>query len=88
MWKGTPVIGGDVGGIRYQIEDGENGYLVSSIEETAERIVKLLKDRELRKRMGEKARESVKSRYLLFHYLENYVDLFNAFQPNFKLGTF
>jgi trehalose synthase len=42
MWKGTPVIGGDVSGIRYQIEDGENGYLVSSIEEAAERIVKLV----------------------------------------------
>src|SRR5262249_56646165 len=25
MWKGTPVIGGNVGGIRYQIEDGVNG---------------------------------------------------------------
>jgi trehalose synthase len=25
MWKATPVIGGNVGGIRYQIEDGVNG---------------------------------------------------------------
>ena len=33
MWKGRPVIGGDVGGIRLQIEDGKNGYLVSSPEE-------------------------------------------------------
>src|SRR5437773_4762804 len=32
MWKGTPVIGGNVGGIRYQIENGVNGYLVSSVE--------------------------------------------------------
>jgi len=44
MWKGTPVIGGNVGGIRYQIEDGVNGFLVSSIEEAAERIVRLVKD--------------------------------------------
>ncbi|MBP1706512.1 MAG: glycosyl transferase group 1, partial [Chloroflexi bacterium] len=35
MWKGTPVVGGNVGGIRYQIEDGVNGFLVSSIEEAA-----------------------------------------------------
>jgi len=88
MWKGTPVIGGNVGGIRYQIKDGENGYLVSSVEEAAERIVILLKDKELRKKMGIRARESVKAHYLLFHYLEKYVDLFNAFQPNFKLGAF
>ena len=26
MWKGTPVIGGDVGGIHYQIESGVNGF--------------------------------------------------------------
>jgi trehalose synthase len=29
IWKGTPVIGGNVGGIRSQIEDGVNGFLVS-----------------------------------------------------------
>lgn len=27
MWKGTAVIGGNVGGIRYQIDDGANGFL-------------------------------------------------------------
>ena len=35
MWKATPVIGGNVGGIRYQIDDGVNGFLVSSVEEAA-----------------------------------------------------
>jgi trehalose synthase len=39
MWKGAPVIGGSVGGIRCQIEDGINGFLVSTTEETASRIV-------------------------------------------------
>ena len=28
MWKGAAVIGGNVGGIRHQIRDGENGFLV------------------------------------------------------------
>jgi trehalose synthase len=50
MWKGTPVIGGNVGGIRYQIENGINGFLVSTIEETASRMVQLVKDPELRAR--------------------------------------
>src|SRR5205814_2467150 len=65
MWKGTPVIGGNVGGIRYQIEDGVNGYLVSSIEEAAERIVRLLKDKKLRDEMGKRARETVCEKFLL-----------------------
>jgi trehalose synthase len=76
MWKGTPVIGGNVGGIRYQIEDGVNGFLVSSIEETAKRIVQLVDDKELRDEMGHKARETVRKNFLLTRYLEQYLDLF------------
>ena len=30
LWKGTPVIGGNVGGIRLQIEDSVSGYLAVS----------------------------------------------------------
>lgn len=76
MWKGTPVIGGNVGGIRHQIEDGVNGFLVSSIEETAERIAQLVNDSELRNKMGSKARETVRKNFLLTRYLEQYLDLF------------
>ena len=39
MWKGTAVIGGNVGGIPRQIRDGENGFLVDTIDQAAERIV-------------------------------------------------
>jgi trehalose synthase len=78
MWKGTPVIGGNVGGIRYQIEDGVNGFLVSSIEETAKRIVELVNDKELRDQMGRKARETVRKNFLLTRYLEQCLDLFGA----------
>ena len=39
MWKGATVIGGNVGGIKHQIEDGVNGFLVDSVEEAAARIV-------------------------------------------------
>lgn len=85
MWKGTPVIGGNVGGIRHQIEDGVNGFLVSSVEQAAERIVCLLKDGPLRKAMGEKARETVKKKFLLTRYLEQYFDLFNAFETVYRL---
>jgi trehalose synthase len=86
MWKGTPVIGGNVGGIRYQIEDGVNGFLVSSPKEAAQRIVQLLKNEKLRKRMGKKARETVKKKFLLTRYLEQYLDLFNAFETIYRLG--
>jgi trehalose synthase len=85
MWKGTPVIGGNVGGIPNQIEDGVNGFLVSSVKEAAQRIVQLLKDKQLRDEMGRKARASVAERFLLTRYFEQYLDLFGAFETVFRL---
>src|SRR5207249_4975546 len=84
MWKGRAVIGGDVGGIRYQIENGVNGFLVSSVEETADRIVRLLKDEKLREEIGGRARETVREKFLLTRYVEQYLDLFGAFD---KFGS-
>jgi trehalose synthase len=85
MWKGAAVIGGNTGGIRHQIEDGVNGFLVSSIEEAANRIVQLIEDGELREYLGQKARETVRQRFLLTRLLEQYLDLFNSFEITFRL---
>jgi trehalose synthase len=85
MWKGTPVIGGKVGGIRYQIRNSENGFLVSTVEEAARRIVQLVKDKKLREQMGKKAKESVRRKFLLTRYLEQYLDLFNSFETVYRL---
>ncbi len=65
MWKGKPMIGGNAGGIRIQIDDGANGYLVSSPEECARRIVTLLQDAELSAFIGAAGRASVRRRFLL-----------------------
>ena len=35
LWKARPFIGGDVGGIPLQVEDGETGFLVSARPRTA-----------------------------------------------------
>ena len=85
MWKGTPVIGGNVGGIRSQIQNGVNGFLVSSVEEAAQRIVQLVESTELREEMGQKAKETVRRHFLLTRYLEQYLDLFNSFETVFRL---
>ena len=85
MWKKTPVIGGNVGGIRYQIENGVNGFLVSTTEEAAERIVQVVRDPELQEHMGQKAQDTVRQRFLMTRLLEQYLDLFNSFEPIFRL---
>ncbi len=83
MWKGAAVIGGDCGGIRRQIKDGVNGFLVGSVEEAAERMITLLKDHELRRRLGTAARETVREHFLMNRLAEQYLDLFSAFEPTF-----
>ncbi len=85
MWKSTPVIGGDTGGIRMQIEDGVNGFLVSSVEEAARRTLELLRDRDMARQIGEAGRETVREKFLLSRYLEQYLDLFGSFQTVYRL---
>ncbi|UYN94713.1 MAG: glycosyltransferase [Enhydrobacter sp.] len=85
MWKGTPVIGGNVGGIKHQIRDGENGFLVDNVEQAAARIVQLVKDRELRDRLGARARQTVRERFLMTRLMEEWLDLIGSFDARFVL---
>ena len=85
MWKGAAVIGGNVGGIKYQIKNGGNGFLVNNVEEAAARIVELLKDKGLRERLGNNARESVRHNFLMTRLMEDWLDLIGAFEARFQL---
>lgn len=78
MWKGRPVIGGDTGGIRLQVVDYHTGFLVNSPEGAALRIRYLLRNREQRLRMGEKAREFARKGFLLTRQLREYLTLMAA----------
>ncbi len=72
MWKGQAVIGGDVGGIRLQIKNGETGFLVSDVAECADRLVELLTDAALRENLGAAAHASVEENYLLPRLMHDY----------------
>jgi trehalose synthase len=78
MWKGKPMIGGNAGGIRIQIDDGANGYLVSSPEECARRIVTLLQDNDLASYIGAAGRASVRRRFLLPRLALDYLKVAKA----------
>ncbi len=83
MWKGTPVIGGNVGGIPKQIDDGVNGFLVESVEEAARRIVELVSDPDRAAEMGAQGREKVREHFLMSRLLEQHLDLLGSFEPAF-----
>jgi trehalose synthase len=84
MWKGTPVVASNVGGIPAQIENGKNGYLLEpqDNEGFAERIVHLLKDPDAGRELGHRARETVRERFLITRLLSDYLDMLNSIMCN------
>jgi trehalose synthase len=81
LWKRTPVVGSNVGGIPLQIEDGTNGYLVDPDDAAGagDRVCDLLENDERRTKFGENAREHVREHFLLprqlVELLETIVDV-------------
>ena len=63
--NGLPVIASNVGGIVEIIKDGVNGYLVEprNVELLSNRIVRLLKDQELRSVMGRSGYNMIDKKY-------------------------
>jgi trehalose synthase len=78
IWKARPFIGGNVGGIPLQIADGETGFLVSSVEECAQRAVEILADPELGRRLGKAGKESARRRFLTPRLLRDWLELFES----------
>jgi trehalose synthase len=87
MWKGATVIGGDVGGIRRQIKDGWNGFLVRTPDEAAARMIQLLKNPGLREQVGSRAKESVRQNFLMSRLLEDWVDLLSKYDTPTSLDS-
>jgi len=80
LWKGTPVVASNVGGIPVQIEDGKNGFLLEpeDTEGFAERIIHLLKNPNKAEAIGRKGTESVTERFLITRLLSDYLYMLNS----------
>jgi trehalose synthase len=76
LWKGRPFIGGDVGGIPLQVRDGETGYLVGTVEECADRCLRILRDPEHGRSLGLCGKEHVRENFLTPRYLRDYLRIF------------
>jgi trehalose synthase len=85
LWKGTPVVAGRAGGIPLQMRDGAGGFLIDSVEECAEKILRLLTDPEEGQELARRGRELVLERFLLTRLIADelrlYGDLLGTRQP-------
>ncbi len=79
LWKRTPVVASNAGGIPLQIIDGENGFLFEPKDNNgfAQKIVELITKPELARKIGKNGRETVRQNFLVTRILKDYIDLFN-----------
>ncbi len=64
MWKRQPVIGGPASGVRKQVKNGVNGFIVRSSDELAKKVLYLLDHPAARRKMGAAARKMVAEHFL------------------------
>jgi D-inositol-3-phosphate glycosyltransferase len=84
MACGTPVIGSDVGGLSFSIEDGFNGYLVpgKDPDALADKIALLLRHPSLRDHLGEQAIRWAE-RYAWTYIADEILDVFEMVRGEF-----
>ena len=78
LWKRTPVVAGPEGGIPLQLRDGTDGYLAEGLDDTARRIVELVRDPGLAAAMGAAGRERVREGFLVTRMLEDELRLLDS----------
>ncbi len=82
LWKETPVIARNVGGIPLQVLDNKTGFLVGSEKEAAKRCIQLMEDHKLRERLGKNAKEHVRKNFLITRHMQDYINLFSHYLKN------
>jgi trehalose synthase len=78
LWKARPFIGGKVGGVPLQVQDGQTGYLVTSPSECAQRAIKILKEPDLGKQLGRAGKEHVRKHFLTPRLLRDWLRIFSG----------
>lgn len=75
LWKSKALVAGNVGGLRLQVQDGKNGYLVESIEQCAEKTLEILRNKNLSIDFGKYGHEYVRQNFLSTRNLRDYLRL-------------
>jgi len=77
LWKGTPVVCSDAGGLPIQVEDGVSGFVEKSSdnEAFAEKVIHLLKNPEKSREMGKRGKENVRGKFLVPRLVLDHMNL-------------
>ena len=80
LWKGTPVIGGNTGGIPLQVLHGIDGFLVNNVEEAEAYTRFLLRSPKKAKEMGSAGKEHVRRNFLVTRYVRDHLLVYLTLQ--------
>jgi len=88
LWKGTPVVASDVGGIPLQVIDEETGFLCDPEDYDcfAKRIVQVMEDESLKNEIGENGKEHVKNNFLITRLMLEWIQQIKAILRSTKVG--
>ncbi|SMO96712.1 Glycosyltransferase involved in cell wall bisynthesis [Gracilimonas mengyeensis] len=77
MQHRLPVVSTYEGGIRDLVDSGKTGYLVEqkNVEELSEKLEELIRDKELRQKMGKAGREKYEARFTLQKFEERMTEI-------------
>jgi trehalose synthase len=78
LWKETPVVAGNAGGIPLQMTGDLSDYLVDSMEECAEKIVYLLENPAISQQLGKAGKENVRQNFLFPRLLRDELRLIKS----------
>jgi N-acetyl-alpha-D-glucosaminyl L-malate synthase BshA len=83
MSVSVPVVASNVGGLPEVVPDGEAGFLhdPDDIEAMAASVVRLLRDNELREKMGRRGRRIVCRQYCAQDVVQRYQDVYEGVVP-------
>ncbi|MFC2073102.1 glycosyltransferase [Chloroflexota bacterium] len=73
LWKGKPVIAGNVGGIPFQIKEGKTGYFYQNPQRTAQKIIYLLDNPQAADRIGKRGKKYVHEHFLIVDRIADYL---------------
>ncbi|MCD6551160.1 glycosyltransferase, partial [Thermotoga sp.] len=76
LYKKVPVVARPVGGVKIQVKHEENGYLAWEKKDLAGYVIRLIKDEDLRRKMGENGKKAVVENFIITVHLKNYLKTF------------
>lgn len=82
MGMAKPAVMSRVGVNITMIDDGKNGFLAGSQEEWLEKLGQLVRDSDLRGRLGRAARATVEQKYSVHAWRDRYLELFRTLIAN------